>query len=284
MTNPVVSIEPVMKQDTLGDGSVPLDVLTENGEEMTVFELKNNKDGLKKGLRAWPVETGYLVGEEDVTIIGALSEPYILRYASRPVLPGQMVEVTTQLETGEYSYLLVKETGQAEVFTVSGARPFMSKQTKSLLEIPQEYELYMVEDVLDFFRTLPWLFGILSVLCCSVFLWLYCLFGWKKIRKSRRRMVINVSLGAGLLAVSLWLTRKMNFPASLLPKNNMLEFWYYKEQFRKIFQALFDASAKTAGMVSDTLQTSVLSGIGILVIGTLTFIFLTILINKKGEC
>ena len=157
------------------------------------------------------------------------------------------MEVTTQLETGEYSYLLVKETGQAEVFTVSGARPFMSKQTKSLLEIPQEYELYMVEDVLDFFRTLPWLFGILSVLCCSVFLWLYCLFGWKKIRKSRRRMVINVSLGAGLLA-------------------------------------LFDASAKTAGMVSDTLQTSVLSGIGILVIGTLTFIFLTILINKKGEC
>lgn len=224
------------------------------------------------------------VTEEDVTIIGALSEPYILRYASRPVLPGQMVEVTTQLETGEYSYLLVKETGQAEVFTVSGARPFMSKQTKSLLEIPQEYELYMVEDVLDFFRTLPWLFGILSVLCCSVFLWLYCLFGWKKIRKSRRRMVINVSLGAGLLAVSLWLTRKMNFPASLLPKNNMLEFWYYKEQFRKIFQALFDASAKTAGMVSDTLQTSVLSGIGILVIGTLTFIFLTILMNKKGEC
>lgn len=284
MTNPVVSIEPVKKQDTLGDGLVPLDVLTEYGTEMTVFEMRNDKDGWKKGLRVWPLESGYLVGAEDITIIGALSEPYILRYASRPVLPGQLVEVTTQLETGEYSYLLVKETGQAEVFTVSGARPFMSKQTKSLLEIPQEYELYMVEDVLDFFRTLPWLFGILSVLCCSVFLWLYCLLGWKKIRKSRRRMVINVSLGAGLLAVSLWLTGKMNFPASLLPKNNMLEFWYYKEEFRKIFQALFDASAKTAGMVSDTLQTSVLSGIGILVIGTLTFIFLTILINKKGEC
>lgn len=111
MTNPVVSIEPVMKQDTLGDGLVPLDVLTEYGTEMTVFEMKNNKDGWKKGLRAWPLESGYLVGAEDITIIGALPEPYILRYASRPVLPGQMVEVTTQLETGEYSYLLVKQTG-----------------------------------------------------------------------------------------------------------------------------------------------------------------------------
>ena len=82
-------------------------------------------------------------------------EPYILRYAARPVFPGQLVEVSTQLETGNYSYLLIKENGETELFAMDGARPFMSKQTKSLLEIPQESTLYCLEEVRDFCKTFP---------------------------------------------------------------------------------------------------------------------------------
>lgn len=277
MTNPVVSVEPVVKE--LGDGIVPLDVLTEYGTEMTVFELRNDKDGWKTGLRAWPVESGYMVGEE-VTIIGAVPEPYILRYAARPVFHGQLVEVSTQLETGNYSYLLIKENGETELFTMDGARPFMSKQTKSLLEIPQESTLYCLEEVRDFCKTFPLAAGIGAVLCSVIFLWIYCLFHWKNIRVCRKKIAVNAGLGVGLLSVAWIIFVYLKFPPSMLPEKNILELGHYKRELREILKAIKPLSQEAALDVIQVFQQNIWISAGVFLAGVLTFLLLMIKFNK----
>lgn len=280
MTNPAVSVAPVLKDENTSDGVVPLDVLTEYGTEMTVFELRNDKEGWKTGLRAWPVESGYMVGEEEVTIIGAVPEPYILRYAARPVFPGQLVEVSTQLETGNYSYLLIKENGETELFTMDGARPFMSKQTKSLLEIPQESTLYCLEEVRDFCKTFPLAAGVGAVLCSVIFLWIYCLFHWKNIRICRKKIAVNAGLGVGLLSVAWIIFVYLKLPPSMLPEKNILELGHYKRELGEILKAIKPLSQEAALDVIQVFQQNIWISAGVFLAGVLTFLFLMIKFNK----
>lgn len=283
MTNPVVSVAPVLRDENTSDGVVPLDVLTEYETEMTVFEMRNDKEGWKTGLRAWPVESGYMVGEEEVTIIGALSEPYILRYAARPVFPGQLVEVSTQLETGNYSYLLIKENGETELFTMDGARPFMSRQTKSLLEIPQESNLYCLEEVCDFCKTFPLAAGIGAVLCSVVLLWIYCLSHWKNIRVCRKKMAVNAGLGVGLLAIAWMILGNINFPPSMLPEKNILELGHYKREIGEILEAIKPLFHEAALEVMRVFQQNIWISAGVFLAGVLTFLLLMIKFNKLAS-
>ena len=280
MANPVVSIAPVLKDENTSDGVVPLDVLTEYETEMTVFEMRNDKEGWKTGLRAWPVESGYMVGEEEVTIIGAVPEPYILRYAARPVFPGQLVEVSTQLETGNYSYLLIKENGETELFAMDGARPFMSKQTKSLLEIPQESTLYCLEEVRDFCKTFPLAAGVGAVLCSVIFLWIYCLFHWKNIRICRKKIAVNAGLGVGLLSVAWIIFVYLKFPPSMLPEKNILELGHYKRELGEILKAIKPLSQEAALDVIQVFQQNIWISAGVFLAGVLTFLLLMIKFNK----
>lgn len=280
MANPVVSIAPVLKDENTSDGVVPLDVLTEYETEMTVFEMRNDKEGWKTGIRAWPVESGYMVGEEEVTIIGAVPEPYILRYAARPVFPGQLVEVSTQLETGNYSYLLIKENGETELFAMDGARPFMSKQTKSLLEIPQESTLYCLEEVRDFCKTFPLAAGVGAVLCSVIFLWIYCLFHWKNIRICRKKIAVNAGLGVGLLSVAWIIFVYLKFPPSMLPEKNILELGHYKRELGEILKAIKPLSQEAALDVIQVFQQNIWISAGVFLAGVLTFLLLMIKFNK----
>lgn len=280
MANPVVSIAPVLKDENTSDGVVPLDVLTEYETEMTVFEMRNDKEGWKTGLRAWPVESGYMVGEEEVTIIGAVPEPYILRYAARPVFPGQLVEVSTQLETGNYSYLLIKENGETELFAMDGVRPFMSKQTKSLLEIPQESTLYCLEEVRDFCKTFPLAAGVGAVLCSVIFLWIYCLFHWKNIRICRKKIAVNAGLGVGLLSVAWIIFVYLKFPPSMLPEKNILELGHYKRELGEILKAIKPLSQEAALDVIQVFQQNIWISAGVFLAGVLTFLLLMIKFNK----
>lgn len=280
MANPVVSIAPVLKDENTSDGVVPLDVLTEYETEMTVFEMRNDKEGWKTGLRAWPVESGYMVGEEEVTIIGAVPEPYILRYAARPVFPGQLVEVSTQLETGNYSYLLIKENGETELFAMDGARPFMSKQTKSLLEIPQESTLYCLEEVRDFCKTFPLAAGVGAVLCSVIFLWIYCLFHWKNIRICRKKIAVNAGLGVGLLSVAWIIFVYLKFPPSMLPEKNILELGHYKRELGEFLKAIKPLSQEAALDVIQVFQQNIWISAGVFLAGVLTFLLLMIKFNK----
>ncbi len=101
----------------------------------------------------------------------------------------------------------------------------------------QSLRVYSVADIRQFYEMLPLVFLLLMCLVMGLSLWGYsCILAKREM--GRGRILRNAVFCVGLLGAVPLIASQINLPASLLPKENILDFAYYRKEFRQIFGAL----------------------------------------------
>ena len=211
-------------------------------------------DGWESGLRLAEIPSAYFDRYESHVELGAGTEYWYVYSASREPVLGSAVSVV-ETERGEDTYLLwhpeyilnldrlpnsmdvIAHEGNAALISNWGATfPFFEHNIWYTLKgkIGNELRVYSLHDVQQFVRALPWVTGIASVLIVCLMLWTACfLFPLRK-----GALWVNGLLIAGSLGSLPWLTTKFDLPASLMPKESILDISHYQQTFERIFSSL----------------------------------------------
>lgn len=117
--------------------------------------------------------------------------------------------------------------------------PYFEQQTlNSLTEMgAKELRAYSTADAKQFYEMMPLVALLAACLMLGVMLWGYsCVL----VKRGDRPLLLwrNVALGAGLLCVVPIIANRIDLPASLLPRDSILNIGHYRTQFRQIFSAL----------------------------------------------
>lgn len=250
--------------------TLPSDALAE-GENGKVLYKAVRKEGWEEGLRA--EELDQMMYQEDGENLLFSSEPYEqhVRYASRQITEGDLLEICVQKTEGEDSLLItdpkgdslqlktgedyrVEETADGAALVVTeGLQPFLESQARSRFEVSDGGRVYSLGDFKQLCRSLPLLAGMAVVLLASLFLWSCCFRMLKDLY--RNRFWIAVDTGAGLLLF--WLFLKLvgllSLPYSLLPEKNILDFGHYIGETRAVLGRLEAFSSPLAREMTDVL-------------------------------
>ena len=116
--------------------------------------------------------------------------------------------------------------------------PFFEHRTWYALkdELGEDLRIYSLYDIVQFLDAVPWIAGTAMVLLCSLLLW-----GASWVGKAERRkgiLILNILLIAGLMAALPWMLNQFDLPASLMPKECILDIPHYLDNFRIIFSSL----------------------------------------------
>ena len=211
-------------------------------------------DGWESGLRLAEIPSAYFDRYESHVELGAGTEYWYVYSASREPVLGSAVSVV-ETERGEDTYLLwhpeyilnldrlpnsmdvIAHEGNAALISNWGATfPFFEHNIWYTLKgkIGNELRVYSLHDVQQFVRALPWVTGIASVLIVCLLLWAASFL--LPFRKSV--LWVNGFLIAGILGSLPWLTSKFDLPASLMPKESILDISHYQQTFERIFSSL----------------------------------------------
>ena len=211
-------------------------------------------DGWESGLRLAEIPSAYFDRYESHVELGAGTEYWYVYSASRePVLGSAVSAVET--ERGEDTYLLwhpeaisnldrlpnsmdviAHEDNVALISNWGATFPFFEHNIWYTLKgkIGNELRVYSLHDVQQFVRALPWVTGIASLLIVCLMLWAASFL--LPLRKGA--LWVNGFLIAGILGSLPWLTSKFDLPASLMPKESILDISHYQQTFERIFSSL----------------------------------------------
>lgn len=240
-----------------GKGNANLSV----GTIAIVWENSNDRlfnivegDGWESGLRLAEIPSAYFDRYESHVELGAGTEYWYVYSASREPVLGSAVSVV-ETERGEDTYLLwhpesisnlerlpnsmdvVAHEGNVALISNWGATfPFFEHNIWYTLKgkIGNELRVYSLHDVQQFTRALPWIAGIAAVLVVCLMLW-----GASFLLPLRKGALwVNGLLVAGSLGSLFWLTTNFDLPASLMPKESILDISHYLQTFERIFSSL----------------------------------------------
>lgn len=221
-----------------------------------------------------------------------------VRYASRPVTAGELVEPCSP-RIGDEDYYLVVDPGNADrsleawetatvteeqegmlLVTLNGKQPFLESQAKSELDFARDSRIYSLGDIQRFFGNFPLLAGMVAVFLGTVFLCGYSLRLVRNLKKNRRQLFAHGITGIVLLGVFALLVKQIQFPSSLLPSKNILNIGYYTMEFQDIFRKLEMFSADIAHETLWIFWVNVVLS-GVVFLGGTVVIFLIIVLEKK---
>lgn len=211
-------------------------------------------DGWESGLRLAEIPSAYFDRYEGHVELGAGTEYWYVYSASREPVLGSAVSVV-ETERGEDTYLLwhpeaisnldrlpnsmdviAHEDNVALISNWGATFPFFEHNIWYTLKgkIGNELRVYSLHDVQQFVRALPWIAGISAVLVVCLMLWATSFL--LPLRKGT--LWVNGILIAGSLGSLPWLTTKFDLPASLMPKESILDISHYQQTFERIFSSL----------------------------------------------
>ena len=222
------------------DKLLPMDVLFEEEDGVHLYIVVKS-EGLEKGRRVAEIDEGeFWLNEDCVGIIDDFAT--YIRYASKEIAPGDLVE-TTPLYRGKAAEYLVIENGKARMLSVQGElKPFMKEAVKIDLGLSEDSAIYHMSDVKSFAKNFPMIGVILAALATSITLGIR---SWKKAKEAKkhaRSLVMNIGACGVLFLVFTKLVQKIEVPDSLLPKWNIFEFGYYKDELSEVFHFLKEAN------------------------------------------
>lgn len=239
-------------------GTISLD--WENTEN--VMYILSEGSGWEDGLRVSFVPSKYyqrLEGDKHVTLGAGTSYLYVYSASREPILgsevrvvdPGKGAdsylvwnpEPIESLE-GMASYMQVEtQTDNALLFSMHGAAfPYFEHNLWYRFReiVGTDVRLYSLHDVQQFTECLPWIAGIAAVLFVSLILWA----GSWILQANRGRCtgvwIANTLVIAALFLCLPWLQRQFDLPASLMPRDYILDFPHYARTFERI-KASMDA-------------------------------------------
>lgn len=182
----------------------------------------------------------------------------IVLSASRQPVPGDKIAIIDAFEEREDTYIICypggagNETGYSNFFTqegqsdiaqilvpMKGETPFLEQKLHySFRDMKADtLRIYSVGDISQFYAMLPLVFLLALIALMGLFLWGYsCILAKKEDRPLR--VWRNVGLSAGLLCCVPLIARRIDLPASLMPKRNILDIAHYRKEFGQILGAL----------------------------------------------
>ncbi|MGN1027439.1 MAG: hypothetical protein ACI4P4_13680 [Faecousia sp.] len=223
-----------------------------------VYEVVDGT-GWEDGPRIREEGSWSLSGDGVVSIPGYPDSRYVTS-ASRQPQPGERVEILGKPEWTDDRYLAIYDDGvpegyplpsgtedmvqseQAMLLTMTGViTPFMEHRAKTMSMITDHARhIFSLTDVEQFFAQLPNVTAVILTLAAGLVFWAHacCLSfrgeggGW--LTKQ------DVGIVAATLCLLPVLLRRFDFPASLLPEENILQWSHYREEFSLFFTAIAD--------------------------------------------
>ena len=232
-----------------------------------VVEWKNTDDrlfilvegnGWESGLRISEIPSKYFDDSYGRIVLAPGMTYWYIHSATREPVAGDPVRVV-ETKQGEDVYLfwhpegitdlshmtnvmqVEARAGNAALIRVRGATfPFCEHNLwyRFQSSMGREICIYSLHDIQQFAEALPWIARTAAVLLCGLILlggsWL--LSG----RTGGRKAVwaVNLLLIAALLPTLLWLLRQFDLPASLMPRESILDLAHYRETFTRIVGAM----------------------------------------------
>lgn len=146
----------------------------------------------------------------------------------------------TKIDGYPNSFTKIYQSQQALLVTPMKAySPFFEQKIINNLQNMQTENLraYSLADIKQFYAMMPTVCFLALILLMGLFLWVYsCVIAIKADRSPL--LWRNAVFGVGLLCAIPSLTARIDLPVSLLPKQSILDFGHYRNEFRNIFGAL----------------------------------------------
>lgn len=254
---------------------LPLRSLFADQEGLHLYEIYDGT-GWESGKRIREVSGWSLTGE-CVSVSGFPDTPYVFS-ATRQPKDGEQVLVLEKLDRGDDVYLALYEGGVPEELelpmeaagsTQGGSAlllemkdftvPFMEQRAKTASPtLGNADRVFSIGDVRQFLSQLPAIGALAGLLTTGFALLLSALVLWDR---KRGAALVNLCLAGLCLCLTAVLLQKTTLPASLLPKENILELSHYREEFAVLtsglsgFPALLEelsaagAAARTRGLL-----------------------------------
>ncbi len=228
----------------------------EDGKE-SIFIL-NEGEGWESGLRVAKIPPEYYDHERDhVTLGPGQSYLYVYSASRMPVLGSEVRTVETWRamddflvwypeEIGDlaglpYTMTVRAKTENAALISASSVVfPFFEHNVWIRFKdiVGSEVRIYSMHDVRQFAAALPWIAGTFAVLLCSLILMAA---GWRLSGRTDRgkwSWFVNIPLIAGMLVALPGLLDRFDLPASLMPKEYILDIRHYTETFARITSSM----------------------------------------------
>ena len=299
MVAKVVSVKPIGESEV----KLPMDSLIIDDMGSHLYKVVEG-EGWESGKRVEEVSPNeYRVQEGNIIMTTGQGEDYI-QYASKPIVPGDLVQVLGQYQGQEDNYLIIGSTDiemsteswedvsiverneKVLLLSMAGKQPYMEAQVRSELSIPEENEIYSLQDVNLFFENMPLVAILLTLIIDSVILWGYSCILSGNLRKNRFLLVGNFVIGVVLLRIFARVTHMIDLPSSLLPDKNILKLNYYMDEFSEIFKALESLSSIAAKEVAEIFQRNMLLAVGMILLGLICCIIILLLeqrmVKRRG--
>ena len=219
--------------------------------------------GWESGLRIAEIPSIYFDRGEAHITLGPGKEYWYIYSASREPVAGSAV-VPVEISTVADTYLLWHPDSIQNLMIPAGAMELLDTAQNAALikhdkasapffehniwyilknQSGEEIRIYSLNDVRQFTEALPWIAGVLAALLASIFLWA----GLWKVGRHQGAIVLRLLLIAGAMAMTLWMLEQFDLPASLMPRENILDMPHYLAEFRRItasMDALGDSAVK----------------------------------------
>ncbi len=249
--------------------------------------------GWESGLRIAEIPSDYFDHGPGHVNIGAGKEYWYVHSASREPVSGDPVKVVEKY-WGDDTYLiwhpetlenLTKPSNSMDIVAQAdnvalisnwgSMYPFFEHNVWFKLKenLGEELRVYSLHDVKQLIFALPWIAGVISMLLCSIILWGTSWILSNKIGYSKKTVAMNVLIIAVLLGCVPLILHLFDLPASLMPKESILDIAHYAETFDRItasMNVLGDPSVRNWFILSAILSAVI---IGLTVAATSFLVF-----------
>lgn len=244
------------QSENTSEARIPLDALVtdENGQHL--YEVAYG-EGWESGIRAEEIPAGEYWIEEGSIVTTRGTSQYI-QYASKIIVPGELVQIV-HLYGGEKSEYLIVAPENASIsaqvnesisileqsenlllISMTGKQPYMEETVRNELSISEECSIYSLSDVKEFFENIPLFAAILVILLIFIIIWSY---SWSlDLKENRILLFVNAGIGILLFIVLRQVLGALHLPSSLLPCENIFTIQHYSHEFSEIFGALDELS------------------------------------------
>lgn len=214
-----------------GGTKIPKDALVCQENRASVFVLEESS-GLEEGIYVRKIPVVVMLVEDETVITNADPSARFVRFAPRPLADGERVTEITLNNFAPDQYLVCLPIefggGYQIVSHPAGPFPFVEGYAAQLLQIPSESRIYSLEEVESFFTVLP-LLGLSAVLAVTAPILALI---WAFLISQHKSRFLNMWYISECLVS--WIALEMilacvDFPDSLVPTGNMLDFSLYSQ-------------------------------------------------------
>jgi len=208
----------------------------------------------------------YEIKENDISVRGLVT---IVRYSTKPPRAGEQVNIIETREQQNDTLLAVypKKAFQMKDFDKNIAieaqcdsaallsvteteQPFLEKSAitrifesevfsvENTIGNGPQVSIYSLSETKQFFGQLPILAILIALVFAFLILWVNSCILAKKPRKNGKCLIVNAVIALALTVGVPICIHSLDFPSSLLPQNNIVEFDFYANEFSNIFTTL----------------------------------------------